>query len=155
MVYYTLTLGIPASIIAGIIWATRERQRTRDPRAPLMRRAQRLVLVGGALAILAVVAMSPRIAIVAGTRIQYTTGVSRFAPVVDLATVGAYVAAITLATVLFWFALSSLPPGRGKDALEGRLDALERDFAKRCTVLRDDISALEVHLTEPEKTDVR
>ena len=155
MVFYTLALGIPASLIAGIIWATRQGRRLRDPRTSLMRRAQRLVLVGGALAILAVVDMSPRIAIVAGTRIPYTTGESQFAPVVDLATVGAYVVAITLATVLFWFALSSLQPGRGKDVLEGRLDALERDFAKRCTVLRDDISALEVHLTEPEKAEVR
>jgi len=118
-----------------------------------MRRSQRLVLVVGALAILAVVNTCPRVIIVGGTLLRDLQADARMAAVIDVRTVGAYLVSIIVATTLFWLALNS--GGKREDALEHRLDAFEQDFSNRWAELSEEVRALESHLTEPEKGEGR
>jgi predicted hotdog family 3-hydroxylacyl-ACP dehydratase len=111
-----------------------------------MRSAQRIVLALGALAILAVVDMSPRVSVYQGSILRDTGQDSQLAVVIDVRSVGIYVGAIAAATALFWLALNA----KRDDTLKKRMDGFEQTFEARGAEFSRDIRALEAHLTEPE-----
>jgi hypothetical protein len=101
--------------------------------------AQRIVLVAGAIAAIAILVATPRVVVYSGTVLRATPSMSpALAPIADLRTVGASLAATLVAVVLLWVALGNRVTDRPTAVVEGRLSAVERRV--------DDVEAL---ITEP------
>src|SRR4051794_283818 len=111
---------------------------------------QRIVLLIGAASVLWIADRWPGVVIAQGAVLRPTTQQSQLAVVTDVRSVGVYVAALSIATLMLFFAVASSRSGQ-VTTLESRVADLEKRLGASQERIARDLSVVEDHLTSPER----
>ncbi len=134
--------GQPARKRPQTTAAQAERAMVSPKREVLLIVLQRAILIAGAIAVLAVIFLTPQVTKVANAdraTLREMSADQKFVKTADVRTIGSYLAGVVIATLLLAVAVSPKPRARN------RLDILEGRVAR----LAGDVVALESHITEP------